>query len=102
MRCCQDVLKSRQRVIDAVDAALQRGDAVFVDRTNVNKEQRAHWTRLAKRHGARCVALEFRTPADLCAQRCEAREHHEGGVDRTNRECRRIVRIMSDESAPSA
>ena len=99
VRCCQDVLKSRQRVIDAVDAALQRGDAVFVDRTNVNKEQRAHWTRLAKRHGARCVALEFRTPADLCAQRCEARENHEGGVDRTNRECRRIVRIMSDEFA---
>ena len=97
VRCCQDVLKSRQRVIDAVDAALQRGDAAFVDRTNVNKEQRAHWVRLAKRHGARCVALEFRTPADLCAQRCEAREHHEGGVDRTNRECRRIVRIMSDE-----
>ena len=99
VRCCQDVLKSRQRVIDAVDAALQRGDAVYVDRTNVNKEQRAHWTRLAKRHGARCVALEFRTPADLCAQRCEARENHEGGVDRTNRECRRIVRIMSDEFA---
>jgi hypothetical protein len=66
------------------------------------------------------VALEFRTPADLCAhqcttfnfaarltvdlrtgaQRCEAREHHEGGVDRTNRECRRIVRIMSDEFRP--
>ena len=74
----------------------------------------------AKRHGARCVALEFRTPltsarisaqhsvsrrdssVDLRtgAQRCEAREHHEGGVDRTNRECRRIVRIMSDESRP--
>ena len=35
------------------------------------------------------------------AQRCEAREHHEGGVDRTNRECRRIVRIMSDEFARS-
>ena len=85
------------RVLDAVDAALQRGDATYVDRTNVNKEQRAHWVRLAKRHGARCVTLEFRTPADLCAQRCEAREHHEGGVDRTNRECRRIVRIMSDE-----
>ena len=70
VRCSQDVLKSRQRVIDAVDAALQRGDAAFVDRTNVNKEQRAHWTRLAKRHGARCVALEFRTPADLCAHQC--------------------------------
>ena len=55
VRCCQDVLKSRQRVIDAVDAALQRGDATYVDRTNVNKEQRAHWVRLAKRHGARCV-----------------------------------------------
>ena len=70
VRCCQDVLKSRQRVIDAVDAALQRGDAVYVDRTNVNKEQRAHWSRLAKRHGARCVALEFRTPADLCTHQC--------------------------------
>ena len=86
MRCCQDVLVSTARHRRG-RRALQRGDAAFVDRTNVNKEQRAHWTRLAKRHGARCVALEFRTPADLCAQRCEAREHHEGGVDRTNREC---------------
>ena len=42
------------------------------------------------------------SPFGLCtgAQRCEAREHHEGGVDRTNRECRRIVRIMSDEFRP--
>lgn len=100
IRCSQDVLKSRQRVIAAVDAALQRGDAVFVDRTNVDKTQRAHWVKLAKKHGARCVALEFRTPADLCAQRCEGRENHEGGLDRRNRECRRIVRMMSSEFRP--
>lgn len=99
-RYCQDVLKSRQRVISAVDAALLRGDAAFVDRTNVDKTQRAHWVKLAKKHGACVVALEFRTPADLCAQRCEARENHEGGLDRRNRECRRIVRMMSSEFRP--
>ena len=29
-----------------------------------------HRVGVLRRHGARCVALEFRTPADLCAHQC--------------------------------
>jgi nucleotidyltransferase/DNA polymerase involved in DNA repair len=95
-RCCQDVLKRREKVQAAVDVILRRGGAAFVDRTNYNAPQRAHWVQLARRRGAAVVVLRFRTATDVCAQRCAARRNHEGGLDARNpAQCARVVNMLS-------
>ena len=95
-RCCQDVLKRREKVQAAVDAILRRGGAAYVDRTNYNAPQRAHWVQLARRRGAAVVVLRFRTATDVCAQRCGARRNHEGGLDARNpAQCARVVNMLS-------
>ena len=94
-RCCQDVLKRREKVQAAVDVILRRGGAAYVDRTNYNAPQRAHWVELARRRGAAVVVLRFRTPTDVCAQRCAARRNHEGGLDARNpAQCARVVNML--------
>ena len=94
-RCCQDVLKRREKVQAAVDVILRRGGAAFVDRTNYNAPQRAHWVQLARRRGAAAVVLRFRTSTDVCAQRCAARRNHEGGLDARNPgQCARVVNML--------
>ena len=95
-RCCQDVLKRREKVQAAVDVILRRGGAAYVDRTNYNAPQRAHWVQLARRRGAAVVVLRFRTSTDVCAQRCAARRNHEGGLDARNpAQCARVVNMLS-------
>ncbi|CAH0376104.1 unnamed protein product [Pelagomonas calceolata] len=94
-RCCQDVLKRREKVQAAVDVILRRGGAAYVDRTNYNAPQRAHWVQLARRRGAAVVVLRFRTSTDVCAQRCAARRNHEGGLDARNpAQCARVVNML--------
>ena len=94
-RCCQDVLKRREKVQAAVDVILRRGGAAYVDRTNYNAPQRAHWVELARRRGAAVVVLRFRTATDVCAQRCAARRNHEGGLDARNpAQCARVVNML--------
>ena len=94
-RCCQDVLKRREKVQAAVDVILRRGGAAYVDRTNYNAPQRAHWVQLARRRGAAVVVLRFRTATDVCAQRCAARRNHEGGLDARNpAQCARVVNML--------
>jgi len=94
-RCCQDVLKRREKVQAAVDVILSRGGAAYVDRTNYNAPQRAHWVELARRRGAAVVVLRFRTSTDVCAQRCAARRNHEGGLDARNpAQCARVVNML--------
>lgn len=91
-RCCQDVLKRREKVQAAVNGILARGGAAYVDRTNYNAPQRSHWVSLARCHGASIVVLRFNTPSTVCAQRCAARRNHEGRLDARNpAQCARVV-----------
>ena len=95
VRCCQDVLKKPEKVQAAVKEALAAGDVAYVDRTNYNAPQRAHWVQLARRRGAAVVVLRFRTATDVCAQRCAARRNHEGGLDARNpAQCARVVNML--------
>ena len=74
---------------------MRRGGAAYVDRTNYNAPQRAHWVELARRRGAAVVVLRFRTATDVCAQRCAARRNHEGGLDARNpAQCARVVNMI--------
>ena len=97
-RCCQDVLKRREKVEAAVEAALDERAAAYVDRTNLTPDQRAHWVRIAKARGARVVALVFCADADACARRCATRTGHEGRLDARNpAQCKAIVSRMSKQ-----
>ena len=80
-RCCQDLLGRREKVVAAVEAALDGGAVAYVDRTDVEPTQRGHWLRIAREKGARCVALVFSSSKALCIERCLARRGHDGGLD---------------------
>ena len=72
VRCCQDVLKKKERVEEAVKEALAEGNVAYVDRTNYDPAQRKPYVGIAKRRGARVVALRFGASAQVCIARCNA------------------------------
>ena len=76
---CQDILGDRRACEVAVDAALQAGGRVVVDRTNIDAAQRAHWVRIARSRDigpaqTACVYLDIR-PGE-CKRRILARVDH--------------------------
>eukprot|EP00939_MAST-03C_sp_MAST-3C-sp1_P001462 g1462.t1 len=85
-RINQDVLKTRKRCERACLDAIRRGQSVIVDRTNVTKEQRAHWIAIAKAEdvatvcvslwASACAAKDIDTRKRLVG-RCVERERHE-------------------------
>lgn len=52
-----------------IEEALRRGRSVVVDNTNATPESRAPLVALAKRHGARAVALYFEAAVRSCLAR---------------------------------
>ena len=100
-RCCQDVLKRRERVEAAVAATLARRGVAYVDRTNYDAAQRSRWVASARAADAKVVALEFHSDAATCAKRCAARRGHEGALDgRDARQCGRVVAMLAGRRAP--
>lgn len=79
-RCSQDELGSRRAVERQAREALLRGEHVLIDRTNMDREQRAHWLRLA--HKVRPVRpvmtslLWLDVDARVCWARLAARQGH--------------------------
>ena len=67
----------RRRVESRVDTVLRNGGRVLVDRCNHTPAQRAHWVKIASRHGATAVAvcLEGVSPEE-CLDRIRARQGH--------------------------
>lgn len=53
---------------------------VIIDRCNFDRKQRATWIRIAKTQNAKIVALELKTPIEVCRSRILAREAHPTGV----------------------
>ncbi|KAJ1456614.1 AAA domain-containing protein [Pelagophyceae sp. CCMP2097] len=100
-RICQDILKTRAKCEKRTAAALAAGRSVYIDRTNYDVVQRAHWLRLAREGGARCVALLFSANKGTCTRRCAARPVHEGGLDsRDAKKCGAIVGRFSGMQRP--
>lgn len=79
-RCSQDALGSRRAVERAAREALWRGEHVLIDRTNLDRAQRAHWVRLA--HEVRAVRpvvvslLWLDVDARVCRERLAVRQGH--------------------------
>ena len=79
-RCSQDALGSRRAVERAAREALWRGEHVLIDRTNLDRAQRAHWLRLA--HEVRAVRpvvvslLWLDVDARVCRERLAVRQGH--------------------------
>ena len=97
VRCCQDILKTRDKVHSVAAEALAAGRNVVVDKTNVDAATRQALVRALR--GAReesdespsklkrqkanptvvtCVFLDM--PKELCEARVVKRDSHEGGV----------------------
>lgn len=79
-RCNQDELGSRRAVERQAREALLRGEHVLIDRTNMDREQRAHWLRLA--HEVRQVRpvettlLFLDVDVRVCCERLAVRRGH--------------------------
>jgi predicted kinase/predicted phosphohydrolase len=77
VRICQDELGDREACIRACARALSEGKSVVIDRTNIDKRQRAYWVRLAKQYRVKDVTcLFFDIDKDLCHERIQARIGH--------------------------
>ena len=81
VRCCQDLLKRREKVEALVEETVRAGRVAYVDRTDLDPKQRSHWVKIAKRCNVEVVALRFTASASTCIERAMARaakgEHDE-------------------------
>ena len=73
VRCCQDLLKRREKVEALVEETVRAGGIAYVDRTDLDPKQRSHWVKIAKRCNVEVVALRFTADASTCIQRAKAR-----------------------------
>jgi predicted kinase len=80
-RISQDRLRSRGACIEACIENIRLGHSVVIDRCNFDKQQRAHWIKIANQHRLKCYALIVDTPHRVCIERAVNRLGHEGGVD---------------------
>ncbi|KAG6521508.1 transcription factor bHLH140-like [Zingiber officinale] len=82
VRVCQDVVANgkqgtKSQCITSASAALEEGKSVFIDRCNLEQEQRADFVRLRKvQVDVHAVVLDL--PAQLCISRSVKRTGHEG------------------------
>ncbi|KAM5352783.1 hypothetical protein ACJ41O_005505 [Fusarium nematophilum] len=65
-RINQDMLKSRDKCVQAAREHLQEGDSVAIDNTNADPDTRTIWVELAKKFGISIRCVWFRTPLPVC------------------------------------
>ncbi|KAM7265451.1 hypothetical protein ACFE04_003134 [Oxalis oulophora] len=84
VRICQDTISNgksgtKQQCLKSAAAALKEGKSVFIDRCNLEKEQRAEFVKLGGPHvDIHAVVLDL--PAQLCISRSVKRTGHEGNL----------------------
>ena len=84
VRCCQDLLKRREKVEALVEETVRAGKIAYVDRTDLDPKQRSHWVKIAKRCNVEVVALRFTASASTCIERAKARAsrgEHDGDLN---------------------
>ena len=84
VRCCQDLLKRREKVEALVEETVRAGGIAYVDRTDLGPKQRSHWVKIAKRCNVEVVALRFTATASTCIERAKARAEkgeHDGELN---------------------
>ena len=73
---CQDVLKSRGKCEKLVRTTLHENPCnkvVVVDRTNISREQRSHWYRIAEDLGIEVDVVYFKRSPEDCMKRGDLR-----------------------------
>lgn len=69
-----DTLKTSPKIVAALKAALDRGQNVIVDATNVTVERRKDIIDECRRRMIKVYAVVFKIPLDVCMQRRTKRE----------------------------
>lgn len=102
---CQDELGGREACIQACAKALAEGRSVIIDRTNIDKRQRAYWVRLAKQYKVKhVVCLMFDIDSEVCLQRVLTRQGHPTINEKVPEDRRRQIvrRFASDLVKPDS
>lgn len=72
----QDTLGSRDACLNKCEEYLKLGKNVVIDRTNINKQQRAYWINLAKKYNYQVEVVEFIIHPNLAFERVKNRKNH--------------------------
>ncbi|WQF81246.1 Putative HAD-superfamily hydrolase,subfamily IIIA, polynucleotide kinase 3 phosphatase [Colletotrichum destructivum] len=65
-RINQDILKTREKCVQAAKELLEGGQSVAIDNTNADPDTRAVWVQLAQKHQLPIRCLWFKTPLHIC------------------------------------
>ena len=102
VRCCQDLLKRREKVEALVEETVRAGGIAYVDRTDLDPKQRSHWVKIAKRCNVEVVALRFTASASTCIERARARAakgEHDGELNNPDKVAG-LIGIMKNRQKP--
>ena len=102
VRCCQDLLKRREKVEALVEETVRAGKIAYVDRTDLDPKQRSHWVKIAKRCNVEVVALRFTATASTCIERAKARAakgEHDGELNNPDKVAG-LIGIMKNRQKP--
>ena len=102
VRCCQDLLKRREKVEALVEETVRAGRVAYVDRTDLDPKQRSHWVKIAKRCNVEVVALRFTASASTCIERAMARAakgEHDGELNNPDKVAG-LIGIMKNRQKP--
>ena len=102
VRCCQDLLKRREKVEALVEETVRAGKIAYVDRTDLDPKQRSHWVKIAKRCNVEVVALRFTASASTYIERAKARAsrgEHDGDLNNPSKVAG-LIGIMKNRQKP--
>lgn len=84
IHCNQDLLGSREKVLQLAEKSLQSGTSVVVDRTNATRDHRVEFIALAQKHNVSVKLIEIQTPAGI-ARRLNAMRDVVGSAYQQNK-----------------
>ncbi|TVU47401.1 hypothetical protein EJB05_07001 [Eragrostis curvula] len=85
VRVCQDTIGNNKagtkiQCLKAAADALKEGESVFIDRCNMDREQRTDFVKLGSTLHADVHAISLELPAKVCISRAVSRTGHEGNL----------------------
>ncbi|KAM0548173.1 hypothetical protein ACHAPJ_009971 [Fusarium lateritium] len=90
-RINQDLLKTRDKCVQAAKEQLQEGNSIVIDNTNADPETRTIWVELAKKFGIAIRCVWFKTSLQVCEHNNAVRALNES----LNPESRQVLPKMA-------
>lgn len=72
----QDTLGNREKCIKRTKQYLKEGKSVIIDRTNINKKQRAYWLAIASEFNIEPTCVHFSNDKELAMHMVKNRKNH--------------------------